>query len=264
MFGWDDEDAGLESQGADAPRPPSVRPSRHGPELNSPHSPSRPLYLLEDEYAAEIANRTVHGVMHLSWVPSPDGGYRGQMAVLVKRNGSLRGRLHGGHRPFRHLIVYPAIIGESSENGPTAPDRDSQRRIVLYDGECGFCMWLLSGLLRWDRRGAAATRFPSREPRPPSSSRDLDPAERMASWHLIATDGSRPSGGEAIPPLLRLLPGGRVPAAAFARFPTATSRGYRWVAEHRTQRSRVPKPPNSVPRRIREVRGSSVLPPDGG
>jgi predicted DCC family thiol-disulfide oxidoreductase YuxK len=38
--------------------------------------------------------------------------------------------------------------------------------------------------------------------------------------------------------LLRLLSGGRTLAAAFARFPRATDRGYRWVAEHRSRLSR--------------------------
>jgi hypothetical protein len=60
----------------------------------------------------------------------------------------------------------------------------------------------------------------------------------MASWHLISPQGARRSGGDAIPPLLRLLPGGRAPAALFARFPAATAAGYRWVAEHRTPLSR--------------------------
>ena len=62
----------------------------------------------------------------------------------------------------------------------------------------------------------------------------LPPGERMASWHLISPGGARRSGGAAVPALLRLLPGGRVPAAVLARFPGLTERGYRWVAEHRS------------------------------
>jgi len=31
------------------------------------------LYLLDDEWAAEIVNRTVHGVMHIGWVPVGTG-----------------------------------------------------------------------------------------------------------------------------------------------------------------------------------------------
>jgi predicted DCC family thiol-disulfide oxidoreductase YuxK len=68
---------------------------------------------------------------------------------------------------------------------------------------------------------------------------ELAPAERMASWHLISPTGERHSGGAALPPLLRALPAGRLPAAGFARFPRLTDRGYRWVAKHRSQLSRL-------------------------
>jgi hypothetical protein len=68
--------------------------------------------LEDDGWAAEIANRTMHGVMHLGWVPDGAGGYRGQMAVLVKPNGLLGTVYMGAIRPFRHLIVYPPMIRE--------------------------------------------------------------------------------------------------------------------------------------------------------
>ena len=71
---------------------------------------SRALYLIDDEYAAEIANRTMHGVMHLSWVPDGDGGHRGQMAVLVRPNGVLGRAYMAVIKPFRHLLVYPALM----------------------------------------------------------------------------------------------------------------------------------------------------------
>jgi uncharacterized protein DUF2867 len=59
------------------------------------------LYLAEDEWATEMANRTVHSVMHIGWLPDGAGGYRGQMAVLVKPNG-LFGRVYmAAIRPFR-------------------------------------------------------------------------------------------------------------------------------------------------------------------
>ena len=67
------------------------------------------IYLTHDEWAAEIANRTVHAVMHIGWVPDGGGGYRGQMAVLVKPNGSSEAYM-AAITPFRHLIVYPALI----------------------------------------------------------------------------------------------------------------------------------------------------------
>ena len=62
--------------------------------------------------AAEIANRTMHGVMHLGWVPDETGGYRGQMAVLVKPNGLFGTAYMAAIAPFRHLIVYPPAMRE--------------------------------------------------------------------------------------------------------------------------------------------------------
>jgi Protein of unknown function (DUF2867) len=110
LLGWDTPQSGL---GTRVPTlrerlPPDLRDAVAGPEFEV--LPFRSLYLLEDEWAAELANRTVHGVMHLGWVESPDGGYRGQMAVLVKPNGLLGHAYMAAIRPFRHLIVYPAMM----------------------------------------------------------------------------------------------------------------------------------------------------------
>jgi Protein of unknown function (DUF2867) len=108
-FGWDRPDSGLGS------RVPSLRERlpadlRKTPVPEFAVLPFTPLYLLEDEFAAEIANNTMHGVMHLGRVPDGSGGYRGQMAVLVKPNG-LRGHVYmAAIRPFRHLIVYPQMM----------------------------------------------------------------------------------------------------------------------------------------------------------
>ena len=51
-------------------------------------------------------------VLHIGWVPDGAGGYRGQMAVLVKQNGLLGSAYMAVIRPFRHLIVYPALMRE--------------------------------------------------------------------------------------------------------------------------------------------------------
>ncbi len=109
LFGWDDPDTGL---GSRVPTlrdrmPADLRDAPSGPE---PALPFTPLYLLDDEWAAEIANRTMHGVVHLGWVPDGTGGYRGQMAVLVKPNGLFGNAYMAAIRPFRHLLVYPQMI----------------------------------------------------------------------------------------------------------------------------------------------------------
>jgi predicted DCC family thiol-disulfide oxidoreductase YuxK len=125
---------------------------------------------------------------------------------------------------------------------PASPDACSsapaaRRWAVLYDAECGFCKWALARLLRRDR----ASRL-----RPlalQSSAADallagLTLEERMASWHLVSPGGVRSSAGQALAPALRLLPGGRIPAAVISRLPAPTERAYRWVADHRSELSR--------------------------
>ena len=83
---------------------------------------------------------------------------------------------------------------------------------------------------------------------------DVPPEQRLASWHLISPAGERHSGGAAVVQALRLLPGGRLPAAACARFPRLTETAYRLVAEHRSQLSRlIPGPAKrNARRRVQE------------
>ena len=49
---------------------------------------------------------------HLGWVPDQTGGYRAQMAVLVKPNGLIGTGYMAPIRPFRRLIVYPTMMRE--------------------------------------------------------------------------------------------------------------------------------------------------------
>lgn len=79
-------------------------------ELAGADSPFVPLYVTDDEFAMEIANRTVHGVLHVGWVADAAGGHRGQMAVLVRPNGILGNAYLAAIAPFRHLIVYPLMM----------------------------------------------------------------------------------------------------------------------------------------------------------
>lgn len=75
-------------------------------------APFQPVYLTDDEFVAEIANSTVHGLLHLGWVedPSVPGGHRAQMAVLVKPNGRFGDAYLAFIKPFRYLFVYPAML----------------------------------------------------------------------------------------------------------------------------------------------------------
>jgi hypothetical protein len=110
LLGWDGPDAGLGSRVPTLRErlPMDLREAPSGPDFEA--LPISSLYLLKDEWAAEIANQTMHGVMHMGWVPDQMGSYRGQMAVLVKPNGLFGTGYMAAIRPFRHLIVYPAMM----------------------------------------------------------------------------------------------------------------------------------------------------------
>jgi hypothetical protein len=112
LLGWDGTDSGIGSR-VETLRdrlPEDLRDAGSGPDFDP--LPFTPLYLLEDEFAAEVANRTMHGVLHLGWVPDEAGGYHGQMAVLVKRNGLFGTAYMAAIAPFRHVVVYPRAMQE--------------------------------------------------------------------------------------------------------------------------------------------------------
>jgi hypothetical protein len=110
LLRWDEPDTGLGS------RVTSLRERLPDDLLEAPPGPAfdalpfTSLYRLEHEWAAEMANGTVHGVMHLGWVPDGTGGYRGQMAVYVKPNGLFGSAYMAAIKPFRYLIVYPQMM----------------------------------------------------------------------------------------------------------------------------------------------------------
>ena len=108
---------------------------------------------------------------------------------------------------------------------------------LLYDADCGFCRWALAGLLALDR-DTRVRPLALQAPEAAALLADLDPTDRAASWHLLSPAGDRFSAGAGAPPLLRLLTGGRVPAAVLAAAPGTTEHAYRWVADHRSTLSR--------------------------
>lgn len=111
LFGWDRPQAGV------GKRVTSLRDrlpaDLRDHELAEPSAlPFEPLYRTNDEFAAEVANQTVHGILHLGWVRDGTGSYRGQMAILVKPNGLLGRAYLAAIMPFRHVLVYPALLRE--------------------------------------------------------------------------------------------------------------------------------------------------------
>jgi hypothetical protein len=108
LLGWDSPAAGSGSPTLRDRLPTDLRAAPSGPDFAALRFSS--LYLLDDEWAAEIANRTMRGVLHVGWVPDGTGRYRGQLAVYVKPNRLLGTGYMAAIRPFRHLIVYPHML----------------------------------------------------------------------------------------------------------------------------------------------------------
>ncbi|MEU4066736.1 DUF2867 domain-containing protein [Streptomyces wedmorensis] len=112
LFGWDKPAAGLGGR-VETLRdrlPEDLRAGTRGPDLQA--VPFTSVFQTHDEWVAESANRTVHAVMHIGWVPDgASGRHRARMAVLVKPNGLLGAVYMAGIKPFRYLGVYPRLIG---------------------------------------------------------------------------------------------------------------------------------------------------------
>lgn len=83
-----------------------------------------PVYRTHDEWAAEISNSTVHAAMHLAWVEQGDDVYRGQMGVYVKPRGMLGATYMALIGPFRHHIVYPALMRQIARAWDARPRAD--------------------------------------------------------------------------------------------------------------------------------------------
>jgi Protein of unknown function (DUF2867) len=110
LLGWDEPDSAVGSRVSTLRDrlPADLRDAPRGPDLGA--APITSVYLTGDEWASEMANRTVHSVMHIGWVPDEAGGYRGQMAVLVKPNGLFGRAYMAAIKPFRYMFVYPALM----------------------------------------------------------------------------------------------------------------------------------------------------------
>ena len=104
--------------------------------------------------------------------------------------------------------------------------------IVLYDEDCGFCRWTADKLRGLDRR-RRLTFVPIQSSRGQALLASLPPEVRLDSAHVV-TAGRVRSGGAAVAPVLRELPGGRPLAAVAEAMPRITDRAYRWTARRRT------------------------------
>ncbi len=114
-FGWDDATRELAIPDAAETTLAARLPADLRNTVTNPSRSSygfRPLCRTDVEWAAELSNRTVHTVMHLAWVDKGQGFYQGQMAVYVNPRGRLGAAYLTLIAPFRHCIVYPALLRE--------------------------------------------------------------------------------------------------------------------------------------------------------
>jgi predicted DCC family thiol-disulfide oxidoreductase YuxK len=109
---------------------------------------------------------------------------------------------------------------------------------LLYDSDCGFCRWSVDKVLSWDRRQRLRP-VALQDPEAEGLLGGMDEGVKMSSWHLVTAEGRVYSAGAALPPLLRLLPGGRPLATVFSAFPGVTDRTYRLVARNRDRFGRL-------------------------
>jgi hypothetical protein len=109
LLGWDTPEAGLAGRVSSLRgRLPSAL-AQTADDATPCSDPFSELYQLDNEAARELANKTVHDIMHLGWVRTDDGRYELRMAGLVKPNGRF-GRIYmAAIKPFRYFIVYPAL-----------------------------------------------------------------------------------------------------------------------------------------------------------
>ncbi len=91
-------------------------------------SKCRPLYRTDNEWAAELSNKTVHVIQHLVWIDAGGDRYRGQLGVYVKPRGWLGSFYLALIGPFRRIIVYPAGIARIQQHVTSPKPTSGPRR----------------------------------------------------------------------------------------------------------------------------------------
>ncbi len=78
----------------------------------------QPVYIFEEEFLLEIQNATVHALIHLGRVPIDALYWSPQMAVYVVTRGHLGSSYMALITPFRHGLVYPAMMRAAEKGWP--------------------------------------------------------------------------------------------------------------------------------------------------
>lgn len=90
---------------------------------------------------------------------------------------------------------------------------DSSGPTLIYDGECGLCNQAVDLLRRWDREHVL--RFVPFQDGPAVARFGVALPALAAAMHLVFPDGAVFAGADAVPELLRVLPGKRWLAPVF-------------------------------------------------
>ncbi len=110
-FGWDDNLNELPIPGCTEISlrdrlPDDLKPLDHSPGVGL----FLPVFSTDREWVGELSNGTVHAAAHLGWVLREDGSFEGRLAVHAKTRGRFGGIYMKLIAPFRHFIVYPALV----------------------------------------------------------------------------------------------------------------------------------------------------------
>jgi predicted DCC family thiol-disulfide oxidoreductase YuxK len=104
--------------------------------------------------------------------------------------------------------------------------------VVLFDADCGACVWTVAFAVRLGRPGALRA-VPLDSAEAERHLADLPPEARWGSWHAVGESGHRTSGGAVLPHVLRRIRGGGPLASLLDATPRLTEALYRTLARNR-------------------------------
>ncbi len=87
------------------------------------------------EQVLRIENKTVTALMHLGWVQKPNHTWTAQMAVFVLPRGRLGRWYMRAIAPFRHRIVYPALMRAGKRRWTRSQRPSREARSGLQGGQ---------------------------------------------------------------------------------------------------------------------------------
>ena len=106
---------------------------------------------------------------------------------------------------------------------------------VLYDEGCGFC----TRVARWVVRPPRVEIAPIGSPLGTVLLRDLTQSQRYATMHIVDEAGRRRSGGDALAPIARTIPGGATLGTVLEALPGPTGATYDLLARNRGLASKL-------------------------